>query len=184
MYKVDHIQSLYLTQMKTSLEIITEHYNAGEIQLLSNFGVNDSRLIKELESLTQRELRNLCQFTVPVIELKINDKVLELALKHVKKESLNDRFYEELILYGATFSFVEQFTTIDRHDFTRRRKKLGISNVGNSKDPTMDESFEIDNLWKQLPEGMSDVEKYLFAAKKLDISISIIRNHHQSIGIC
>ncbi|MCK5664566.1 MAG: DUF2857 family protein [Thiotrichaceae bacterium] len=183
MYKVDHIQHLYLTLMKTSLEIITEHYSAGDIHLLNNFGAVDSQLIKGLQSLTIGELNKLCQFTIPVIEPKINNRVLGLALKHVKQESANDRFYEELICHGATLSFVKQFTTIDKHDFTRRRKKLGISGVGSSKTPSIDEAFQIDELWEQLPDDMSDVEKYLFAAKKLNLSISTIRNHHQSIGI-
>lgn len=183
MYKVDNIQHLYLTLMKTSLEIITQHYSEGDIQLLNNFGVIDNKLIKELESLTLVELNKLCRFTIPVIEPKINSRVLALALKHVKQESANDSFYEELILHGATLSFAEQFTTIDKHEFTRRRKKLGISGVGSSKIPTIEESFQIDNLWEQLPKDMSEVEKYLFTAKKLNISISIIRNHHQSMGV-
>ena len=178
MYRVDNIQHLYLTQMKTSLEIITAHYNDGDIQLLNNFGEIDSKLIKELQSLTLGELTKLCQFTIPVIELKINNRVLALALKHVKQESAKEQFYEELIAHGATLSFAEQFTTIDKQEFTRRRRKLGLSNVGNSKIPSIEESFNIDHLWKQLPKEMPEVERYLFTAKSLNIPISVIRNHH------
>jgi|GEM_PF-3178650 len=183
MQKLDNTQHLYLTLMKTSLEIITQHYNEGEIQLLENFGVIDNHLIKELESLTLTQLNKLCQFTVPVIEPRINNRVLSLALKHVKQESANEHFYEELIMHGATLSFAEQFTTIDKHEFTRRRKKLGITGVGSSRTPGVEESHMIDKLWQQLPEQMPAVEKYLYTAKRLNISISTIRIHHTSMGI-
>jgi len=184
MHKVDNSQHLYLTLTRISLEIIAQHYNDGDIQLLQNFGAIDSSLIKELDSLTLNQFKKLCQFTVPVIEPKINNRILKLALKHVKQESANESFYEELIIHGATLSFAEQFTTIDKHEYTRRRKKLGISGVGSSKTPTSDESCQIDKLWQQLPEAMPEVEKYLFTAKRLGIAISTIRIHHQSLGLC
>lgn len=179
MYSVDNTHHLYLTLMKTSIEIITQHYNDGDIELVKNFGIDDYQLIRNLDSLKHSELSKLCQFTIPVIDPRINVKVLKLAIKHIKQESARDSFYDELITHGATLEIVQKYTTIDKLDFTRRRKKLQLINTNMSKTRVTnnEEKIFIDDLWGQLPDNMPEIEKYLFSAKKLKLSIIKIHTH-------
>jgi hypothetical protein len=182
MYNVNEINRLYLTISESIIKLAIELNEQGDHIRLKTLGI-DEKHIKKLNDYSNRELSQLCRFTVPFIETTINNRVLELAIKQFEQELHKESLFEQLLIHGATLSFVEEYTRLDKHEFTKRRKKLGLKNVGNPRNPTIDDGFKIDNLWAQIPENMPIVEKYLFVAQKLMIPISSIRAHHRAMGL-
>ena len=183
MYNVDNINRHYLTISESILQLAIELDRQGDLIRLKTLGI-DQKHIKKLSEYTHSDLTQLCQFTVPFIETTINNRVLELAIKQFEKELHKESLYDQLLIHGATLSFVEEYTTLDKHEFTKRRKRLGLTNVGNPRIPSIDDGFKIDHLWDQIPETLSRVETYLFVAQKLMIPISSICVHHRSMGLC
>lgn len=179
---IDTVNSLYLNISESILKLAIELYHQNDEIRLKALGI-DPQYVRKIDRYTQNQLTRLCQFTVPFVETSFNNRVLELAIKSFEQELHKQSTYDQLLINGATLSFIEQYTTLDKQEFTRRRKKLGLTNIGAPKSPTIEESFEIDKLWEKLPEKMPILEKYLFAAKKLEIPISSICVHHNAIGL-
>lgn len=182
MYNVDMINRLYLNISESILQLAIELDRQGDYIRLKTLGI-DQKFIKKLSQYPNTHLTQLCQFTVPFIETSINNRVLELAIKQFEQELHKESTFDQLLINGATLSFLEEYTTLDKHEFTRRRKRLGLKNVGNTKNPGIDDGFKIDNIWEQIPETMPVVEKYLFVSKRLSIPISTLCAHHRSMGL-
>lgn len=102
----------------------------------------------------------------------------------MNKNANKKELIEELLLYGASLSFTEQFTNIDQYEFARHRDKLGILSTTAFNAPSIEESSQIETIWSQLSTELSEVEKYLLTAQKLHLSISTIHTHHKSMGSC
>ncbi len=179
---VDTVNTLYLNISESILKLAIELYHQNDEIRLNALGI-DTQFVRRIDRFTQNELTRLCQFTVPFVETSFNNRVLELAIQSFEQELHKQSTYDQLLINGATLSFIEQYTTLDKQEFTRRRKKLGLKNIGTPKSPSIEQAFEIDHLWEKMPEKMPVLEKYLFTSKKLHIPISSICVHHKAIGL-
>jgi len=179
---IDTVNTLYLNISESILRLAIElHHQNDEIRLRA-LGI-DPQYVRKISRYTQYELTRLCQFTVPFVETSFNNRVLELAIESFEQELHKQNIYDELLIHGATLTFIEQYTTLDKQEFTQRRKKLGLKNIGAPKTPTIEQCFQIDELWEKLPDDLPIIEQYLFTSKKLNIPISSICVHHNAIGL-
>lgn len=182
MYNVDMINRLYLNISESILQLAIELDRQGDHIRLKTLGI-DQKFIKKISQYPNTHLTQLCQFTVPFIDTTINNRVLELAIKQFEQELHKESLYDQLLINGATLPFVEQYTTLDKNEFSKRRKRLGLDNIGKPTKPDNNKGLEIENLWAQLPGNMPEIEKYLFTAQKLNVPIGSICAHQRSMGL-
>jgi len=145
----------------------------------------DMESIAAIKELNADQLSQLAGFGGLMINLKFNTKAIELGIKHIGNKSDHDSFIDELISMEAPFSLLEQYTSIDKSEFSNRRRMLGmVGRLGRPNLPSEDNALLIDEIWHGLDEEMEELVKYYQTSQITNIPIKNIYAHNKSMCQC
>ncbi len=147
-----YTNNLYFDINRAAIELIVRAYRDGNHQELEQLGipVELARSLAEMRTATYVALAN---FRGAVIDFKSNAKRLAMLIEYMEQQSDRDYRVNELLQLGAPQPMLAQLAAVDRGEYQRKCKVLGIhsnSFRGKPRNLTNEESLLVMNTLREI----------------------------------
>ncbi len=153
---------------------LCECHTIGDIKSLEQLGIN-RELRSLLEDATMSEILHLARIPSHFASIQIDNNLLRSLFAHVRKESLNRKSLNKLILAGAPLKLLKDLVGINATEFSSLRKSLNVKTLGRTQDPAAEEEMLIYEHWKSFNMRSNlSAEEWILFSERSKLSIKTI----------
>jgi len=155
---MSHTNNLYFDINRATIELIVRAYRDGNHEELKQLGIPVG-IAKSLAEMRTGTYVALLNFRGAIIDFKSNVKRLGLLIEHMEQQNERDHKINELLQLGASQPMLSQIAAIDRKEYQKRCKLLGINSSscrGKPRNLSDDECIRVMNTVQET--GKASIE--------------------------